>query len=300
MVMLAPIVLFVYNRPGHTHKTIEALAKNELASQSKLIVFSDGPKDDKDTLLVQQVRDFINTVSGFDSVRLIASNSNKGLADSIISGVTSVLSEHDKVIVLEDDMITSPLFLRYMNTSLDLYENDEAVISIHGYIYPVKESLPDYFFLKGADCWGWATWSRGWKIFEPDGKKLLKELKQRHLLKDFDFGGAYPYSKMLRMQIAGKNNSWAIRWYASAFIHERLTLYPGKSYVQNIGNDASGTHSRLTNHFEVDKLNINLPSGKIEIKEDNNASKVISAYFRSIARNPFHKFISTLLFLWRK
>jgi len=140
--MVAPIALFVYNRPDHTRKTIEALIGNELAPQSRLIVFSDGPRDNKDVLLVEQVRDYISTIRGFESVSIIPSKSNKGLANSIISGVTSVLSEYDKVIVLEDDLVTSPQFLRYMNNSLDFYENDEAVISIHGYIYPVKERLP--------------------------------------------------------------------------------------------------------------------------------------------------------------
>lgn len=298
--MVAPIALFVFNRPDHTRKTIEALSRNELALQSKLIVFSDGPRDNRDALLVEQVRDYISTITAFESVSIIPSKSNKGLANSIISGVTKVLSDYDKVIVLEDDMVTSPLFLEYMNNSLDLYENDAEVISIHGYIYPVKESLPDYFFLKGADCWGWATWSRGWKMFEPDGKKLFDELKRRNLQEEFDFGNTYPYTKMLKRQIAGENNSWAIRWYASAFIHGKLTLYPGKSYVQNIGNDASGTHSRETNQFEIDKLNIELPSGKIEIKEDIHTRRIISAYFHSIAQNPIQKFIGTLLFLWRK
>lgn len=298
--MVAPIALFVYNRPDHTRKTIEALSKNELASESKLIVFSDGPRDDKDAFLVKQVREYIDTVKGFESVRMITRESNRGLANSIISGVTSTLSDDDRVIVLEDDMVTSPQFLKYMNNSLDLYENDEAVISIHGYIYPVKEPLPDYFFLKGADCWGWATWRRGWKIFEPDGKALYEKLERKGLLKEFDFGNAYPYTKMLLKQIAGKNNSWAIRWYASAFINEKLTLYPGKSYVQNIGNDASGTHSRATNQFEIDKLNVNLPLSRIDIKEDVHARRAISAYFQSIARNPIQKFLDTLLSLLRR
>lgn len=298
--MIAPIALFVFNRPDHTKRTIEALIKNDLAEQSTLIIFSDGPRNDQDFLEVGQVREYISTVKGFESVRIIASEFNKGLANSIISGVTSVLSDYGKIIVLEDDMITSPLFLRYMNDSLDMYQDDEEVISVHGYIYPVKESLPEWFFLKGADCWGWATWSRGWKLFDPDGKKLLNKLKEGNRLKEFDFEGSYAYSKMLRKQIAGKNNSWAIRWYASAFIHEKLTLYPGKSYVQNIGNDASGTHSRATNNFEIDRLNVRLPSGKIEIKEDTQTRRIISEYFNSISQSPIQKLVGALMFLWRK
>lgn len=298
--MPAPIALFVFNRPDHTRRTIEALAENELAAQSKLIIFSDGPRDAKDALLVKQVREYISTVSGFASVSLKTQESNRGLANSIILGVTSTLSDYNRVIVLEDDMITSPQFLRYMNNSLDMYENDEAVISIHGYIYPVKEILPDYFFLKGADCWGWATWRRGWKMFDSDGKKLYEELKRKDLLREFDFGNTYPYTKMLLKQISGKNNSWAIRWYASAFIHEKLTLYPGKSYVQNIGNDSSGTHSRATNQFEIDKLNTKLPSARINIKEDIHSRKVIATYFKSIAVNPIQKILDTMLSLLQK
>lgn len=298
--MPAPIALFVFNRPEHTRRTIEALTKNELAEQSRLIVFSDGPRSNKDTVLVEAVRDYVGTIKEFASVSLVTSESNKGLANSIIVGVTQVISDYGKVIVLEDDMVTSPQFLKYMNTSLDMYENEEEVISIHGYVYPVRDPLPDYFFLKGADCWGWATWSRGWKLFEPDGKKLLNELTEKHLLKEFDFEGTYPYSKMLKKQIAGKNNSWAIRWYASAFLLQKLTLYPGKSYVQNIGNDASGTHSRATNKFEIDRLNVRLPSSKIEIKEDTQTRRIISDYFNSISQSRIQKLVVALMFLWRK
>ena len=298
--MAAPIALFVYNRPFHTSCTIEALANNIYANDSELIIFSDGPKAESDKKQVAEVRDFIRTIRSFKTIRIVESETNKGLANSIIEGVTEVLKSNETIIVLEDDLITSPHFLQYMNEGLDLYQHEERVISIHAYMYPVKEKLPETFFVRGADCWGWATWSRGWKMFEPDGKKLFDELKRMDLLKEFDFGYTYPYTKMLRKQIAGKNNSWAIRWYASAFIHEKLTLYPGKSYVQNIGNDASGTHSRVTNQFEIDKLNVKLPSGKIEIKEDIHTRRIISEYFHSIAQNPIQKFIGTLLVLWRK
>ena len=262
---LAPIALFVYNRPGHTRWTIEALQKNILASDSDLIIFSDGPKDaagSKQSVLA--VRAYLKTIQGFKSVKIMEREKNQGLAKSIIAGVTSVVGEFGKVIILEDDMVSSQYFLQYMNEALGLYEKEDDVISIHGYIYPVKGILPETFFLKGADCWGWATWKRGWDLFEPDGKKLLRELKETNLTKEFDFSGSYPYTKMLKDQIAGRNNSWAIRWYASAFLKNKLTLYPGKSLIYNTGFDGSGTHCGSDNGLS---WNSEVGDAKIEVKK---------------------------------
>jgi hypothetical protein len=129
-----------------------------------------------------------------------------------------------------------------MNDALDAYEETPEVICIHGYVFPVQEPLPETFFIRGADCWGWATWKRGWDLFEPDAAMLLKELELRGLTRECDFNGTVNYCEMLRAQIAGKIDSWAIRWFTSAFLQERLTLYPGRSLVDNIGLDGSGTH----------------------------------------------------------
>ena len=150
--------------------------------------------------------------------------------------------QYESIIVLEDDMVTSPYFLTYMNEALEKYADDDRVVSIHGWVFPVAKSLPEAFFLLGADCWGWATWRRGWDCFNNNGQFLLNELKCRKLIHAFDFNGLYPYSKMLESQIKGKNDSWAVRWHASAFLAGKLTLYPGRSLVHNIGNDNSGTH----------------------------------------------------------
>lgn len=140
-------------------------------------------------------------------------------------------------------MITSPYFLQYMNDALSLYKDIEEVISIHGYSYPVKRTLPDTFFLRGADCWGWATWKRGWKLFNLDSSDLYQQLQVNQQCYTFDFEGTHSYCKMLKNNIQGKNDSWAIRWYASAFLRNKLTLYPGRSLIHNIGNDGSGSHS---------------------------------------------------------
>jgi hypothetical protein len=235
----APIVLFTYNRPWHTKQTVEALQKNMYAEQSHLFIFSDGPKTEKDEPKVKEVREYLKTIKGFKNIEIIERDKNWGLANNIIDGVTKVVNQYGRVIVLEDDLVTSPYFLKFMNDGLDIYEEEEKVISIHGYVYRIK-GLPEIFFLRGADCWGWATWKRGWDLFEKDGKKLLDELEKRKLTKLFDFNGAYPYTKMLKDQVEGKVDSWAIRWYASAFIHEKLTLYSGISLVKHIGD--LGTH----------------------------------------------------------
>jgi len=280
--MAAPIALFVYNRPFHTMRTVNALASNAYAKDSELIIFSDGPKAESDEEQVAEVRNFIRTISSFKNIRIVESEVNKGLARSIIEGITEVLNSSDTIIVMEDDLVTSPHFLQYMNEGLNLYQHEERVISIHAYLYPVKEELPETFFLRGADCWGWATWKRGWQLFEPDGTKLLEQLEKQNLTHEFNFSGSYPYVRMLKDQIKKKNNSWAIRWYASAFLANRLTLYPGSSLVQNIGHDGSGVHSLKSNQNEylVRLSPRKILLEKIELVENITARKIIARFHK--------------------
>ncbi len=284
-----PVALFVYNRPRHTQQTVEALQKNELAEDSDLFIFSDAPKHPEAIAAVQEVREYIKNVGGFKSVSIVERDKNLGLANSIIDGVTRLCNEYGRAIVLEDDMVTSPYFLRYMNDALDLYEHEESVISIHGYIYPVADKLPETFFLRGADCWGWATWQRGWELFEQDGRRLLKELCRQKLTDRFDFDNSYPYIKMLRAQIAGKNNSWAIRWYASAFLKNKLTLYPGSSLVLNIGMDDSGTHCSSAVEYEVDLARASIHVGPVAVEENSVARQAFTNFYRKSRTNLFTK-----------
>lgn len=238
----APVVLFAYARDEHLRRTVSSLRANTHAAQTDVYIFCDAAKRPEHQGQVDRVRAFAASVDGFRSVTLSLAERNTGLARSVIEGVTHVLARHGRAIVLEDDLELSPHFLQYMNESLQRYEHDERVASIHGYIYPVAEPLPETFFLQGADCWGWATWSRAWSQFETDGRVLLAELRARALCRHFDFDGQYPYTDMLVDQIAGRNDSWAIRWHASCYLKGLLTLYPGRSLVENIGNDSSGTH----------------------------------------------------------
>jgi hypothetical protein len=276
----APVALFVYNRPWHTRQTVEALLNNPEASETPLYVFSDAHKDVTTSSAVAEVRSFLRKIRGFKSLSIIERPNNFGLARSIIDGVSHVCVEHGRVIVLEDDLVTSPYFLNYMNEGLEKYRDDQRVISIHGYIYPVEQVLPDTFFLKGADCWGWATWSRGWDQFDPDGKRLLDELKYRKLTHQFDFDGSYPYTKMLQDQIAGKNNSWAVRWYASAFLKDKLTLYPGRSLIHNVGADGSGIHCSETANFSGELAKTPISVKNVAVEEALIARQLFAQFHR--------------------
>lgn len=264
---LAPLLLFVYNRPYHTRKTIEALLENESASETDLIIYSDASIDPFNNKVLE-TRNYIKSVIGFRSIVIIERSKNWGLSRNIIDGVTSVINEYGKVIVLEDDLVVSPFFLKYMNEALDFYEKEEQIVCIHGYVYPVKRKLPETFFIKGADCWGWATWKRGWDLFCLDGKFLLDEINRYNMKREFDFEGSYPYYKMLKRQVEGSNDSWAIRWYASAFLNNKLTLYPGTSLVTQIGMDGSGTHCGANSIYDVQLLNRPINISKIPIGAD--------------------------------
>lgn len=247
----APIVLFAYSRAELLRQTVDALLANPEASHSPLYVYCDGPRSPADRPRTDEVRSYVDAIQGFASVQRVYRDSNMGLARSVIAGVTEVIGKHGSVIVVEDDLVTSPHFLRYMNEGLSVYRGSPRVASIHGYCYPAAVELPETFFLRGSDCWGWATWSRAWVNFEADGTELLRQLRTRGLTSAFDLDDAYPYTRMLQDQVAGRNNSWAVRWHASCFLADMLTLYPGRSLVVNIGTDGSGTHCAPTHEYDV-------------------------------------------------
>ena len=283
--MYSPITLFTYARPDHAQRTIEALLQNHQAVSHDLIVFSDAARTPEKQAAVDEVRAYLTSITGFRSVTIQLRPHNFGLAKSIIEGVSQVLNDHESIIVLEDDMVTSPYFLTYMNEALDKYADDERVISIHGYVYPVEQVLPEAFFLPGADCWGWATWRRGWRLFNPDGQALLDELKRRDLIKTFDFNGSYGYTQMLEGQIKRRNDSWAVRWYASAFLAGKLTLYPGRSLVHNIGNDSSGTHCGDDLNHDVHLSNKPIDLSVVYVLPSETGRAAFEAFFRKAQGN---------------
>ncbi len=292
----SPIALFVYKRLEHTKQTVNSLLANKESHASKLYIFSDAAKTAKDENAVSEVRKYIDSITGFAQITIVKQEHNRGLANSIISGVTNVLFENETIIVVEDDLLLSPFFLRYMNDALILYKEEISVASIHGYNYPLQINLPETFFLRGADCWGWATWKDRWDCFEPDSAKLLNIIQQENLENVFDYGGYAGNIKMLRSQAAGKIDSWAIRWHATNFLANKYTLSPGTSLVQNIGMDGGGTHGAPTDVFKVQLGSVPLQLKKIKIAEDEQIVIAVKNYFKSSRLS----LLSRLLFRVRK
>lgn len=278
----APIALFAYQRLPELQRTVSALQRNTLAGDSDLFIFSDAPKNEAAAERVRSVRAYLATISGFRSVTILEREKNLGLSASVIDGVRSLVDTHGSVIVVEDDLETSPYFLSFLNRALNVYANDERVISVHGYCYPVRTALPESFFLRGADCWGWGTWKRGWDLFEADGTILLQELSAKKLSREFDFDGTFPYTKMLKKQIAGQNDSWAVRWYASAFLHNKMTLYPGRTLVKNISSDVFGTHTGALAEYHSEFAEQDPVVGNIPVIESMPAREAFKDFFRRL------------------
>ena len=248
---LAPIALFVYNRPQHTERTIKFLKQNELAADSRLFIFSDGAKGTADEDKVAEVREFIKNIDGFKSVEIIESKTNMGLANSVIAVVNKLTSTYGQVIVFEDDLISSPYTLTYFNEALNRYRDEEKVMHIGAYMYALKDdTLPESFFYRAATSWGWATWARAWQNFEPNIDTLLGQFdsKKRNA---FSIENTMNFWKQMEGFKSGKNNSWAIRWYASIFLKGGLTLNPSQSLVNNIGHDGTGIHSGMSDIYNV-------------------------------------------------
>lgn len=279
----APIAIFAYRRADLLGRCIDSLRMNPEAAKSPLFIFCDGAKSDADVGDVRRVRDLAQDVTGFASVRPILREQNLGLAKSIITGVAEILDQHDRVVVVEDDLILSRHFLAYMNEGLARYAGDERVASIHGYSYPVAEPLPDTFFVRGTDCLGWGTWRRAWSYFEPDGEVLLRRLQQAKLARRFDLDGAYPYTRMLANQVAGKNSSWAVRWHASCFLENMLTLFPGRSLVLHAGTDELATHSQDTAWLDGALSPDPITVGDIPVEESVEARNAIIRFMRANA-----------------
>jgi Glycosyl transferase family 2 len=300
----SPIALFVYNRPSHALRVLEALALNTIAGESELYIFSDGPKSDAtpETIAkIQSVRAIIRKEKWCQHVHIIEQDANLGLAHSVISGISGILKAHPRVIVLEDDIVPSPVFLSFMNEALDFYESEEEVISISSFNFFARStSIPDIFFSQLIDCWGWATWRRGWALFEPDTGKLLNEIDRQNARSRFNAGEAYDYYGMLEKANKKEIDSWAIRWYASGFIHNKLSLYPKISLTQNIGFDGTGVNSG--HHVYTDGRFISpevYPSLAGRVIENNlEALREFYEYFHHNQTGPLKKWFGKLVRLF--
>lgn len=278
---LAPIVLFVYNRPSHVLNLFQSLKRCRLSDQSKLIVYSDGPKEnssEEELKKISEVRRIILSEKWCKEIQLIERKKNLGLADSIVSGVTEVLSQNEKIIVLEDDLVLSSGFLQYMNDALNMYGDEEKVMHISAFMYPVKEKLPETFFMNTTSCWGWGTWKRAWKHYNPSAEYLLHQLNLSGRLNEYTFNNSTPFYNHLADNVNGKLNTWAIKWNTSIFLLNGFCLHPSPSLVRNTGNDGTGTHgseSIFNNQFITDSISVN----KIPLIEDANARLATEIFY---------------------
>lgn len=276
--MLAPVVLFVYNRPEHTKRVLETLSDNHLAEETEVFIFSDAAKNAKAKEMVENVRKEIHQKKWetcFLKLTIIEAEQNKGLSRSIIEGATKLIDEYGRIIVVEDDLTLSPYFLEYMNNALDFYEEDHKIWSISGYSFPMKslKNYPHDVFYSYRGCsWGWATWADRWKLMDWDVKSYAAFQKDEAWQKRFNRGGG-DLSNMLRLQMEGQINSWAVRWCFEQSNREMYTVYPKYSYLGNHGWDGSGTNCGVDRQFMVSEA-CALPQCTYEhLKIDRRISK---------------------------
>ena len=286
---LAPICLFTYNRLEETKQTIAALQKNNLASKSELYVFSDGWKNEKSKEKIEVVRKFLKTITGFKSVTVFESPVNKGLANSIISGVNKILNLYGKIIVLEDDLITTPNFLDFMNQSLNFYEDNPKIQSISGYSLKIKkkEVDSDVYFQKRAHSWSWGTWKEMWSEEIFDKQKINEELS-KDILNSFKKKCGEDIAEMLTNSIKGVNDSWYVRWAYNHYKNNRLAVYPYFSKVKNIGFSKEGTNCNAidVSVCDLDK-DLNIKFNFININLNRNISKEFLVYFSKLYKLKF-------------
>lgn len=289
--MFAPIVLFVYNRPWHTLRTLEALSNNHLADQSRLYIFADGPKPGVSQELlnaIHETRTILHSKKWCKETVIFESDTNRGLADSIITGVGEIINRHGKVIVLEDDLVSSPGFLVYMNDALELYEQNESVMHISGYMYPVCNQVENAtVFLRVLSCWGWGTWKRAWNYFSNDVENHLLRLDSRSGIRKFNVLGNAPFYNQLLDNARGSINTWAVKWYASWFLKNGIALFPATTLIVNIGHDGSGVHCGKEKYYQA-----NFIADKIDVKvrpiiEDKRYLRLIDSFYAAVRKNSY-------------
>ncbi|HMJ67952.1 MAG TPA: hypothetical protein VK508_03620 [Cyclobacteriaceae bacterium] len=283
MSALSPIVLFVYNRPRHTLQTLTALSANTLASQSILYIYSDGPANDSPGLAenIAKTRQIIRDRPWCKEVIIKESDFNKGLAASITQGVTEVIRKHGRVIVLEDDIVTSPGFLQYMNDALECWKDEEQVMHISGHMYRLNIPMPETVFLNVVTPWGWGTWDRAWRYFVDDAKLLLNKL---HNFKGFsqetyNRGYGQEFYKQITANADGSMRTWAVKWHTVIYLMNGACLHPGGSLTENIGFDGSGENSGKDTAYRITELRQSVKVEKIEIQERPDVLKAFAEHY---------------------
>lgn len=279
----APLAIFTYNRPEHTARLLHSLERNPEYATSPITIYCDAPKKPEHEAAVEKNRQVVKEMAP-KRARLVMRDGNFGLAKSIIGGVTENVQEHGKVIVVEDDLVFSPAALGFLNQALQRYADEDRVMHVSAYMYPTRSSLGEPFFCGEATCWGWGTWDRAWAHFDPDASRLVAEIDRRNARRDFNVRGSHYFYQMLKLQAEGKLDSWAIRWYASMFLRDGLSLHPNRSYVENLGFDGSGVHCNVDDRFIVTTTSRLPQSWPTRIDRDEAAIDAMIAY-RYSAKN---------------
>jgi hypothetical protein len=275
----APVAIFAYKRPHHLGRLIDSLLENEIFASSPLFVFCDGARSKDDQEAVTRTRALVRERLGSHG-QIIEQETNKGLAESIIAGVTELCGRYGRVIVLEDDLVLHPGCLGYLNAALRHYAEDSRVYHVNAYRYPLPPASAPHF-LRLTSSWGWATWQRAWAHFEPDASALERRIREAGSIAAMDFEGAFPYYAMLQNQVRGQVDSWAIRWYASVLLRGGLALCPNVSQVSNHGLDSSGSHCEATSDYDV-VVGTASQDWPPQVAEDRVNLKQMQVFFRSV------------------
>lgn len=298
---LAPIIVFSYNRPDHLRRTLDALTKNDLASESVLYIYCDGAKTDateEQKRLVDENRRVARAVRGFKEVHIIEREKNVGLKDNIVGAVTEIVSQYGRVITLEDDIITSVGFLRYMNDALECYKDEDKVMHVSAYFYANNERLPETFFYEVPyPGGGWATWKRAWQYYDDDTKSVYDYWKSRW--KEFNKFGGTDLQQQLEKNYSGEKRTWFIKWHAAILKRKGLSLFPKKSLTTNIGFDGSGDNCVVTNKFYIENLQDYVDVKPIPLKENRKAARIAKVFknghwYSKRNRTLFYKKIKSL------
>jgi len=287
----APVILFTYQRPDHLAQTLAALAKNEEASQSPIYIYSDGPKADaslNDLANIKAVRQLIRKQTWAKYLEIIERKENWGLRKNIVAGVTEVMKKHGRAIILENDIVVSPYFLRYMNQALDLYQDVEEVMHISGFIYPLKlqkEEWGSSFFYNVNSCWGWGSWQSAWKYYQDDTANMLAQINKNYDPFTFNGGQKDNFYKQLQQNLSGELNTWACHWHASIFLQNGLAIHPYRALVKNIGLDGSGAHCdaiHLDQNMLITPLNLTKVECQNAPKQHQAVAKKVKLYFKRL------------------
>lgn len=281
----APIVLFVYNRPEHTRIALQSLSACQYADQSVLYIFADQAKNDKAREKVEQVRQIIREDiwrERFQEVVITEALENKGLANSVISGVTQVMDQHGRVIVVEDDNRVAPDFLDYMNRGLEFYENDHKIGHIGGYKAPIhipEDYKKDVFLVGRGSSYAWATWKDRWDLVDWEVKDFQEFAKDKKAIASFNEYGEDRF-EMLKNQVEGNMNSWAIRFSYAVWKNHMYAVLPCKTRVENIGFDGSGVHNVAQDTRFAVSIEPNLSPVKFEaLSEDVRIKEELQKMF---------------------